>query len=99
LSGVALSGLNALINKGTFSDKQDFIGYLAKTYFANNMGASMETGKAPEESMIMDVINKTGIAKGFSGDDTRNMLVPLLMTGFTAVYNYLNKRPAVEITR
>jgi hypothetical protein len=96
LSGVALTGLNSLISKGTFRDKQDFVGYLAKTYFANNMGSAMESGKAPGESMIMDIIGKTGIARGFTGDDTRTMLVPLLMTGFTAIYNYLNKRPAVE---
>ena len=98
LSGVALAGLNSLISKGTFSDKQDFIGFLGKTFFANNMESAMAGGKEPSESMIMDVINKTGIAKGFSRDDTMKMLVPLLITGFTAVYNYLHKKPAV-VTR
>ncbi|CAJ36410.1 fasciclin domain-containing protein [Methanocella arvoryzae] len=98
LSGVALAGLNALISKGTFSDKQDFIGFLGKTFFANNMESAMAGGKEPSESMIMDVINKTGIAKGFSRDDTMKMLVPLLITGFTAVYNYLHKKPAA-VTR
>lgn len=98
LSGVALTGLNALISKGTFGDKQDFIGFLAKNFFANNMESSMAGGKGPSESMIMDVINKTGVAKGFSRDDTMKMIVPLLITGFTAIYNYLHKQPAV-VTR
>ncbi|HEY3272878.1 MAG TPA: fasciclin domain-containing protein, partial [Methanocella sp.] len=98
LSGVALTGLNALISKGTFSDKQDFVGYLAKTFMANNLGSAMAGGKEPSESMIMDIIGKTGIARGFSSDDTKNMLVPLLITGFTAVYNYLNKRPEARTT-
>jgi uncharacterized surface protein with fasciclin (FAS1) repeats len=98
LSGVALTGLNALISKGTFSDKQDFVGFLAKTFMANDLGSAMAGGKEPSESMIMDIIGKTGIARGFSSDDTKNMLVPLLITGFTAVYNYLNKRPEARTT-
>lgn len=95
LSGAALTGLNALISKGTFKDRQDFAGFLGKQYLANNMESAMAGGKAPSENMIMDVINKTGIANGFSRDDTMKMLVPLLITGFTAVYNYLHKKPAV----
>jgi uncharacterized surface protein with fasciclin (FAS1) repeats len=98
LSGVALAGLNSLISKGTFGDKQDFIGFLAKTFMTNNLGSAMAGGKEPGENLIMDIIDKTGIAKGFTGDDTKKMLVPLLITGFMAVYNYLNKKPAVHAT-
>jgi uncharacterized surface protein with fasciclin (FAS1) repeats len=98
LSGVALAGLNSLISKGTFKDKQDFTGFLAKTYMTQNVGAAMAGDKAPSENMIMDIIDKTGIAKGFTGDDTKKMLVPLLMTGFMAIYNYLNKKPAMKAT-
>jgi uncharacterized surface protein with fasciclin (FAS1) repeats len=98
LSGVALAGLNGLISKGTFSDKQDFVGFLGKTFMTQNVGAAMAGDKAPSESFIMDIIDKTGIAKGFTKDDTMKMLVPLLITGFTAVYHYLNKKPAVHAT-
>ncbi|HUL61651.1 MAG TPA: fasciclin domain-containing protein, partial [Methanocella sp.] len=96
LTGVALAGLNALISKGTFGDKQDFTGFLAKTFLANNLGSAMAGGKEPSENLIMDIIDKTGIAKGFTGDDTKKMLVPLLITGFMAIYHYLQKKPAVK---
>jgi hypothetical protein len=98
LSGVALAGLNSLISKGTFSDKQDFMGFLAKTFMTQNVGAAMAGDKAPSENMVMDIIDKTGIAKGFTRDDTMKMLVPLLMTGFMAIYNYMNKKPAMKAT-
>lgn len=96
LSGAALAGLNALISKGTFRDRPDFVGYLAKTYMDNKVGDAMARDRAPSENLVMDIIDRTGIARGFSGEDTRNMLVPLLITGFTAIYHYLQKRPAVE---
>jgi uncharacterized surface protein with fasciclin (FAS1) repeats len=98
LSGVALTGLNMLIKNGTFKDKTDFLGFLGKTYMQNNMDSTMSGGKEPGTNTIMDIIDKTGIAKGFTGDDTKKFLVPLLMTGFMAVYNYLNKRPEVKVT-
>lgn len=96
LTGVALMGLNALINKGTFSDKQDFTGFLAKTFMANNLGSAMAGGKEPSENLVMDIIDKTGIAKGFTSDDTKKMLVPLLITGFMAIYHHLQKKPAMK---
>lgn len=98
VSGMALAGLNSLISKGTFSDKQDFVGFLAKTFMTQNVGAAMAGGKEPSTSMIMDIIDKTGIAKGFTSDETMKMLVPLLITGFMAIYHYLNKKPAVKAT-
>ncbi len=98
LSGVALAGLNSLIGKGTFTDKQDFVGYLANTFLSNNLESKMAGGREPSESLIMDIIDKTGIAKGFTRDDTMKMLVPLLITGFMAVYHYMQRKPAVKTT-
>ncbi len=98
LSGASLEGLNMLLNKGTFSNKQDFMGFLAKTFMQNNLGAAMAGGNEPSTSMIMDIINKTGIAKGFMGEDVQKFLVPLLISGFMAVYRYLNKKPAIKTT-
>ena len=70
------------------------MGFLAKTFMTHNVGAAMAGDKAPSESMVMDIIDKTGIAKGFTRRRDEKMLVPLLITGFMAVYNYLNKNPA-----
>ena len=98
LSGDALTGLNSLINKGKFGDKQDFLGFLAKTYMQNNLGAAMGGGAAPDVSKILDIIGKTGIGGGFAEGDIKKYLVPLLITGFTAIYNYLNKKPAMKVT-
>lgn len=98
LSGDALTGLTSLISKGKFSDKQDFLGFLAKSYMQNNLGAAMSGGKEPGISTIMDIIGKSGIGSGFAEGDIKKYLVPLLITGFMAVYNYLNKKPAVTVT-
>ncbi|HTY90598.1 MAG TPA: fasciclin domain-containing protein [Methanocella sp.] len=96
LSGDALKGLNELISKGTFANKQDFLGFLGKQYIQNNIGAAMAGGSEPGISTIMDIINTTGIAKGFTEGDIKKYLVPLLITGFMAIYRYLNKQPAVK---
>ena len=96
LSGDAAVGLKELLNKGTFSNKQDFVGFLAKQFMQNNLGAAMAGGGEPGVSTIMDIINKTGIAKGFMEGDVKKYLVPLMMTGFMAIYRYLNKQPAVK---
>jgi uncharacterized surface protein with fasciclin (FAS1) repeats len=96
LAGASAEGLNMLINNGMFANKQDFLGFLGKTYLQNNVGAALAGGSEPSTSMIMDIINKTGIAKGFMEGDVKKYLVPLLITGFMAVYNYLNKKPAVK---
>lgn len=96
LSGASLEGLNMLLNKGTFSNKQDFLGFLGKTFMQNNLGAAMAGGNEPSTSLVMDIINKTGIARGFMGEDVQKFLVPLLISGFMAVYKYLNKKPAVK---
>jgi hypothetical protein len=99
LSGDALNGLNMLINKGTFKDKGDFMGFLAKTYMQNNLGSAIgSSGGEPGVSTIMDIINKTGIAKGFMEGDIKKFIVPLMMTGVMAIYNYLNRKPAVKTT-
>ncbi|HMK47818.1 MAG TPA: fasciclin domain-containing protein [Methanocella sp.] len=98
LSGAAATGMGMLLSKGTFKDKPDFVSFLAKTFTQNNMGAAMAGGKEPGVSTVMDIIGKTGIAKGFSDGDTKQFLVPLLMAGFMAVYKYLNKKPAAQIT-
>lgn len=96
LSGDAAVGLKELISKGTFSNKQDFLGFLAKQFMQNNLGAAMAGGSEPGVSTILDIINKTGIAKGFMEGDIKKYLVPLMITGFMAVYRYLNKQPAVK---
>jgi uncharacterized surface protein with fasciclin (FAS1) repeats len=99
LSGDALSGLNMLIDKGAVKDKQDFLGFLAKSYMQNNLGSAIgSSGGEPGISTVMDIINKTGIAKGFMEGDVKKFIVPLMMTGIMAIYNYLNKRPAVKTT-
>ncbi|MCD1295036.1 hypothetical protein CUJ83_08505 [Methanocella sp. CWC-04] len=95
LAGDSLAGLNKLISNGVFSDKQDFLSFLVKSYFQNDVGSMMAGGKEPGISSIMDIIDKTGIARGFLDSDIKKYIVPLLMAGFTAVYNYLRK-PAVK---
>ncbi len=97
VSGDALTGLNMLMDKGKFSNKQDFMGFLAKSYMQNNLGAAMSGGKEPGISTIMDIIGKSGIGSGFAEGDIKKFLVPLLITGFTAIYKYLNKKPEVTV--
>lgn len=97
VSGDALTGLNMLIDKGKFSNKQDFMGFLAKSFMQNNLGAAMSGGKEPGISTIMDIIGKSGIGSGFAEGDIKKFLVPLLITGFTAIYKYLNKKPEVTV--
>lgn len=98
LAGDALTGLNMLINKGKVNDKQDLLGLLAKSYVQNNLGAAMSGGKEPGISAIMDIIGKTGLGSGFAEGDIKKFIVPLLITGFMAIYNYLNKKPEVAVT-
>lgn len=98
LSGDALTGLNMLIDKGAVKDKPDFLGFLAKTYMQNNLGAAIGSGGEPGVSTIMDIINKTGIAKGFMEGDIKKFIMPLMMTGIMAIYHYLNKKPTVKTT-
>lgn len=98
LGGDALTGLNMLINKGKIGDKQDLLGLLAKSYMQNNLGAAMSGGKEPGISTILDIITKTGLGSGFAEGDVKKFLVPLLITGFMAIYNYLNKKPAMKVT-
>ncbi len=95
VSGDAAEGLNKLITNGTFSNKGDFVSFLAKTYMKNNLGSTMSGGQAPPESTIMDIIDKTGIAKGFSDTDNKKMLVPLLITGFMTIYKYMSRKKAM----
>jgi len=97
LSGDPLKGLNMLLDKGTFKDKPDFMGFLAKSYMQNNLGPAMAGGAALGVPMILGIINKTGIAKGFMEGDVKKYLVPLLMAGFLAVYKYLSRKPAVKV--
>jgi hypothetical protein len=96
LSGDAAEGLNKLISNGTFNNKGDFVSFLAKSYMKNNLGATMSGGQAPPESTIMDIIDKTGIAKGFTDTDKKKMLVPLLITGFMTIYKYMSQKKAMS---
>jgi uncharacterized surface protein with fasciclin (FAS1) repeats len=98
LTGDAAKGLNMLIDSGAVKDRPDFISLLAKSYLQNDMDSVMSGGREPHETRIMDIIHKTGIARGFFDTDIKKYLVPLFITGFTAIYNYLSKRPAVKAT-
>jgi uncharacterized surface protein with fasciclin (FAS1) repeats len=96
LSGTALVGLNELISRGIFKDKTDFLGFLGRAYAQNNMDTAISKSAEPGESTIMDIINRTGIARGFGEGEARKYIVPLLITGFMALYNYVHKRPAAR---
>jgi hypothetical protein len=99
VSGDAAEGLNKLISNGTFSNKNDFVTFLAKTYMKNDLGSAMSGGQAPPESMIMGIIDKTGIAKGFTDTDKKKMLVPLLIAGFMTIYRMMSKKKTMAKPR
>lgn len=96
LSGDSESMFNDLISKGVFKNKADFMSFIVKAYMQNNIGSMMSGDKAPPESAIMDIVNKSGIGKGYMEGDIKNMMVPLLMQAFFAVYKYMSKRQAMK---
>lgn len=91
LSGDQANTLNDLISKGLFKDKSDFVSFLALSYMKNNLGASMIGGQAPSESTVMDIISKSGLGKKIPEGQAK-MLVPLLITGFMAIYKYMSRK-------
>jgi hypothetical protein len=96
LSGDSERMLSDMISKGTFGNKADFVTFLVSQYMKNNVGSMMAGDKQPSESAIMDIINKTGIGKGFMEGDVKKYLVPLLITGFFAIYRLMSKRQATK---
>lgn len=96
LSGDSEKMLDDMISKGVFKDRRDFLSFIVKEYVRNNMGSMLGGDRSPPESMILDMINRSGIGEGYSDRDIKNMLVPLLITAFFAVYKYMSKRPAVK---
>lgn len=96
LSGDSEKMLDDMISKGVFKDRRDFLSFIVKEYVRNNMGSMLSGDRSPPESMILDMINRSGIGEGYSDRDIKNMLVPLLITAFFAVYKYMSKRPAVK---
>lgn len=96
LSGDAENMLDDLLSKGVFSSKSDFLTFIVKQYVMNNMGSMMSGDRSPPESAILDIIRKTGLDKGYPEGDVRNMMVPLLVQAFFAVYKLMSKRPALK---
>lgn len=96
LSGDSESALSDLLSRGVFMNKTDFVSFIVREYFQNNMGSMLSGGKSPPESLVMDIINKSGIGKSYSDPDIKNALVPLLATSFYAIYRYLTKKEVLK---
>lgn len=96
LSGDAENMLDDLLSKGVFDSKSDFLTFIVKQYVMNNLGSMMSGDRSPPESAILDIIRKTGLDKGYPEGDVRNMMVPLLVQAFFAVYKLMSKRPALK---
>ncbi len=91
LSGESADTLNNLISRGVFRNKNDFLSFAAKTYMRNNLGATLSGGNQLTESMVLGVVNKTSIGRSLD-DNTKRMLVPLLIMAFTAIYRHMTRR-------
>ncbi len=96
LSGDAENMLSDLLSKGVFSSKSDFLTFIVKQYFLNNVGNMMSGDKTPPESAILEIIHKTGLDKGYPDGDIKNMMVPLLIQAFFAVYKLMSRMPAMK---
>jgi hypothetical protein len=96
LSGDAESMLGDMISKGIFANKSDFLTFIVKQYTQNNIGSMMGSGRSPPETAIMDIIQKSGIGKGYPDGDIKKMMVPLLMTSFFAIYKLMTKKQAAK---
>lgn len=92
LSSSEASTMNDLISKGTFKDKSDFMSFLASAYVKNNVGKAASGGQSSLEPLVVNIISASGIAKGFSEGDIKSRLVPLMITGFMAIYKYMASR-------
>jgi hypothetical protein len=96
LSGDAQMMLDEMIDKGTFDGKSDFLTFIVRQYFQNDVGSMMSGGRVPPESAIMDIIRGSGLDKGFPDSDIKKMMVPLMIQAFFAVYKLMAKKPAVK---
>jgi hypothetical protein len=96
LSGDAENMLGDLLSKGVFSSKSDFLTFIVKQYVMNNMGSMMSGDRSPPESAILDIIHKAGLDKGYPEGDIKNMMVPLLVQAFFAVYRLMSRQPAMK---
>ena len=98
LSGDAAQGLNMLMDRGAFEDRQYFIRFLSKAYEENDMDEAMGGEVEPHESRIVDIIHRAGIARELFEHDIRQFLVPLFRAGFAAIYSYRSREPAMRTT-
>jgi hypothetical protein len=92
LSGDSESTLNDMITKGVFRDKSDFLGFLVNQYVANNLGSKLSVDRTLPESLVMDIIRRTGLDKKYPNVDFKRTLVPLLVTSFYAIYRYVSRQ-------
>jgi hypothetical protein len=96
LAGDAFKGLNMLIENGSTRDKPEFITFLAKTYRQNDIGSLMSEGVEPHESRIIDLVHKSGIARGFFDTDIKKYLVPLFIAGFVAIHEQEKRKQTAK---
>ena len=96
LSGDAENMLGDMLSKGVFNSKSDFLTFIVNQYVKNDLGSMMSGDRAPSESAILDIIRKTGLDEGYPEGDINNMMVPLLIQSFFAVYKLMSRRPAVK---
>ncbi len=96
LSGDAENMRGDLLSTGKFGSKSDFLTFIVKQYFMNDMGSMMSGDRNPPESAIVDIIRKSGLDMGFADSDVKNMLVPLLVQAFFAVDKIMSRRQAVK---
>lgn len=92
LSGDEASTMNDLISKGTFKDKSDFMSFLTSAYVKNNVGKAASGGPSSLEPLVTSIISASGLGRGFSEGDVKSKLVPLMITGFMAIYKYMASR-------
>jgi uncharacterized surface protein with fasciclin (FAS1) repeats len=96
LAGDAYKGLKMLIENGKVSDKPELIALLVKTYRQNDISTLMSEGVEPHETRIMDIVHKTGIARGLFDTDIKKFLVPLFLAGFVAIHEQEKRKTAAK---
>ncbi len=92
LSGDSESTLDDMISKGVFRDRPDFLNFLVSQYVQNNLGNKLGSDRTLPESLVMDIIRKTGLDKKYPMVDFKKTLVPLLVTAFYAIYRYTSRQ-------
>lgn len=85
-----------MITKGVFDNKADFLGYVVKEYARNNLGSKFGMERTLPESLVMEIISKSGLDKKYPNVDFKKTLVPLLVTAFYAVYRHVSRPKAAK---